>query len=307
MQPPFAIGAIEPSVGPVKSAADVVLTGLEAPEGPVCLAPGDVVFAEQIAGQVTRLTAAGSSIVARDAGSFNALALGSDGLLYAAQNGGVVDEWRSATPATPSVQRISLDGRVETLMTSAGGLALRAPNDLAFGPDGALYVTDPAEPFDAENAHATARVFAFDGRGGRDVITAGSTYTNGIAFLGDGRLCWIESYARMIRVREEDGHARTLAVLPDGKTPDGMAIADDGRFFVASVTSGEIVVLGPDGELLDAIPLDDRANPTNLCFDGDALWVTDMGADHTPGAGDGRLWRVETDATGLALHRGSLS
>ncbi|MFS0732326.1 SMP-30/gluconolactonase/LRE family protein [Microbacterium sp. 1P10UB] len=291
----------------MKRAAEVMLTGLEAPEGPVCLAPGDVVFAEQIAGQVTRFTADGPAIVARGAGSFNALALGSDGLLYAAQNGGVVDEWRSATPAAPSVQRVSLDGRVETLATAANGLTLRAPNDLAFGPDGALYVTDPAEPFDAENARATARVYAFDANGGRAVITAESTYTNGIAFLGDGRLCWIESYARLIRVREEDGHARTLATLPERQTPDGMAVAEDGRLFVASVTSGEIAVLGPDGELFEVIPLDDRANPTNLCFDGSALWVTDMGADHTPGAGDGRLWRVETDATGLALHRGSLA
>ena len=42
-----------------------------------------------------------------------------------------------------SIQRVSLDGRVETVATDVDGVPLRMPNDLAFGPDGRLYFTDP--------------------------------------------------------------------------------------------------------------------------------------------------------------------
>jgi sugar lactone lactonase YvrE len=61
-------------------------------------------------------------------------------------------------------------------------------------------------------------------------------------------------------------------------------------------------VVAPDGEVLELIELDGDANATNCCFDGDgALWVTDFGMDWETREGAGRLWRVETDATGLPV------
>ena len=68
-------------------------------------------------------------------GGPNGLAWGADGALYVAQNGGV---FGASGPARPGVQRIR-DGQV----AYAVDFPFEAPNDLAFGPDGRLWVTDP--------------------------------------------------------------------------------------------------------------------------------------------------------------------
>lgn len=289
---------------------EVVLDGLETPEGPVCLSPGVVAFGQQLIGEVSVFDGSVVRTLSRGSGSPNGLALGANGCLYVAQNGGVVGEWRARHTSLPSVEKVGPDGRVSVVGCDAAGAPLVTPNDLAFGPDGRLFVTDPGGAYGDRDAHVHPRIVAFDEDGGRTVVATGAHYPNGLAVLGDGALCWVESYTRRVRVRDggEGGEdsSRTLAVLPDGHVPDGMAVAGDGRIFIATVSSHGIAVLSPDGVLLDVLALDDRANPTNLCFDGAALWVTDFGEGFGPGRGDGRLWRVDTDAMGLPLHTGSL-
>jgi gluconolactonase len=88
--------------------------------------------------------------------------------------------------------------------------------------------------------------------------------------------------------------------------PDGLAVAADGRLFVTTVTSHGVSVVSPDGELLDHLHLDDDALPTNCCFEGSALWVTDFGTGYEKTQRRGRLWRVETDVVGTALGHGHL-
>ena len=66
-------------------------------------------------------------------------------------------------------------------------------------------------------------------------------------------------------------------------------------------------MVSPDGEVLDLIELDETAFPTNCCFDGSALWVTDFGRDHEKVPGSGRLWRIGTDAVGAPLHTGRVA
>jgi len=56
--------------------------------------------------------------------------------------------------------------------------------------------------------------------------------------------------------------------------------------------------VSPTGEVLDHLYLDDRALPTNCCFDGSVLWVTDFTVGYENEHAIGRLWRVETDAVG---------
>ena len=274
-------------------------SGLEVPEGPVPLPDGRIAFVQQVLGMVSAFDGTGVSTISVGPGAPNAVTYGSDGFLYATQNGGVVDEWRAEVPATPSIERISLTGEITTVATEIAGVPLQAPNDLVFGPDGRLYFTDPSEPYDPTAPRATNRLFALGDDGGEVLIELPPSYTNGLAFTPDERLVWVESYSRAVCVLEE-GRRVLLCTLPDGHVPDGLTIAADGRLFIASAASHGITIVGPTGEILDHLFLDDRAFATNCCFVGSDLWVTDFGVGFRAGNGRGRLWRVDTDAVGQA-------
>jgi gluconolactonase len=278
---------------------EIMASGLEVPEGPVPLPDGRIAFVQQVLGMVSAFDGTGVSTISVGPGAPNAVTYGSDGFLYAAQNGGVVDEWRAEVPATPSIERISLTGEITPVATEIAGVPLQAPNDLVFGSDGRLYFTDPSEPYDPTAPRATNRLFALGDDGGEVLIELPPSYTNGLAFTPDERLVWVESYSRAVCVLEE-GRRVLLCTLPDGHVPDGLTIAADGRLFIASAASHGITIVGPTGEILDHLFLDDRAFATNCCFVGSDLWVTDFGVGFRAGNGRGRLWRVETDAVGQA-------
>jgi gluconolactonase len=116
----------------------------------------------------------------------------------------------------------------------------------------------------------------------------------------------VESYTRLV-CRLTDGGREVICQLPEGHVPDGLAVAADGRLFITTVTSGGITVVSPEGEILDLIVLDPTALPTNCCFDGGVLWVTDFGRDYEAVPASGRLWRVETDALGAPLYSGTVA
>ena len=285
--------------------AEVVATGLGFPEGPVVLPDGRIAFCEQFRSQISVYDGAGVSALARTGGSPNGATLGSDGKLYVAQNGGVVGDWRATVMITPSIQRVAIDGTVEEVCTAVAGMPLIAPNDICFGPDGRLYFTDPAHGYDPDNRAQDGRIYAIgqDGRG-ELVVRREPVYTNGIGFLPDGTLVWVESYERHVCALRE-GRPVVLCELPDGHMPDGFALAEDGRIFIATVFSHGVTIVSTEGEYLGLIELDGDCLATNCAFQDSTLWVTDV-AHYTENMFAGRLWRVETDATGMPMHAGAL-
>ena len=288
--------------------AEVILSGLQVPEGPAVLHDGRVVFTEQTRGAVSIYDGGSHEVLASTGGAPNSAAVGSGGKLYICQNGGTVGAWRSPDPRTPGIQEIDTGGTVRTLTHTVQGMPLTTPNDLAFGPDGRLYFTDPAQPFDLADRRDTGKLFALGDGMGELVRHVGPVYCNGIAFAGDGGLIWVESYTRQVKLLDPHNRVeRLLATLPAGHVPDGIAVATDGRIFIASCDSHGIDVIGPDGTDAGFLTLDDEAVPSNLCFDGSVLWVTDFGTDYAEKPGGGRLWRVQTDAVGQPVHVGSVA
>jgi sugar lactone lactonase YvrE len=71
--------------------------------------------------------------------------------------------------------------------------------------------------------------------------------------------------------------------------PRGVAVADDGRVFVAEGGGGKIVVYSPDGEILGLLPQDTGAlaEPVDVAIDAATLYVLDAGA--------GTLWSYALD------------
>jgi len=292
----------------------LLASGLGFPEGPVIMDDGRVVFCDGNTGELLVYADGSVSAYARTGGSPWGAVLGSDGAVYVTQGGNVPGS--GDTSAVPGIQRVLPDGTVELLFSEVDGYQLYGPNDLAFGPDGRLWFTESGSEQDFRfDVRSPGRLFAAGppatAEGPGQFNTAGDmllelpgVYPNGIAFDARQRLYWTESMAHRIQ-RLEDGKPVTFCQLPDSHVPDGMAIAADGRLFVANTTFQGVTVISPDGVLLEEIHLGEHA--TNCAFDGSGLYVTaTREADIEASQRTGTFWRVETDTTGLDLIPGRL-
>jgi gluconolactonase len=280
-------------------------SGLGFPEGPAIMGDGRIVLCDGNTGELLAYQDGAVSTYAQTGGSPWGTVLGSDGAIYVTQGGNVPGS--GDTGAVSGIQRVRADGSVELLFSEVAGYTLYGPNDLAFGPDGRLWFTESGSEQDFRfDVRAPGRLFAVSAASGDGemLFELPDVYPNGIAFDAEQRLYWTESAAHRVR-RLEDSKPVTFCQLPDSHVPDGMAFAADGRLFVATTVSQGVTVISPDGAVLDEIQLGEHA--TNCIFDGSDLYVT---ATRTPdieaSERTGTFWRVETDATGLALIPGRL-
>jgi len=256
----------------------VFASQLSAPEGPVALPDGTWLAVEGGAerGCVTHISADGQNKrVVKKTGRPNGLAVDSEGVIWVAES------------KTPSLVRLTMEGKAEVVATGCDGEAFLFPNDLCFGPDGALYLTDSGVWIDEFAPNHKIRPdymdVGYDGRVYRVDVESGSVtkldrgikFTNGIAFGPDNRLYVNETLTGNIyRYASSDGEVgpRTLfgnVIRPDAppgwKGPDGMAFSRDGRLYVAVFGQGDVTVLGDTGAVVDRIPTAGKL-PTNLAF-----------------------------------------
>lgn len=283
-------------------------SGLGHPEGPDILPDGRIVMVETYTSRIVAWSAErGIHDYAPCGGGPNACMLGSDGALYITQNGGTVGAWRAAVMTAPSIQKAWPDGRVETLVTEVDGIALQAPNDLTFGPDGRLYFTDPADylPHDRR----PGRLFALNPDGtGECLAELPSHYPNGIVAEPGGSLVWVESYDRGVYRLRPGRESELIHQLPEGHIPDGLKIDAEGNLWITTFMSGGVDVVRPDGSPLDF--LETGGVPLNCVFHAGDLIITDFGdvTEVTAEAPmDGRLWRVAVGVEGMPLFRGAIA
>jgi gluconolactonase len=283
--------------------------GLGWPEGPSVLPDGRVVFVETYRSHVAVYTpGSGVERFAYTGGGPNATVVGSDGAVYVTQNGGVVGPWRAEDMRPPSIQRIDSAGKVEILATRADGYRFQAPNDLAFGPDGSLYFTDPGH-YDSANRPDPGRIFRIKPDGtGELVAELPPVYPNGIAVDPDGNVVWDESYTRAVKRRKPDGTVETVCVLRDVlAVPDGLKIGEDGAYYVTGGGSGEIHVVSREGTEIGGHRI--GVFPTNCTFHDRVLYVTDGGhsSESTRPEFKGTLWSIDVGVSGAPLFRGTLN
>jgi gluconolactonase len=267
----------------------IVWSGLEFPEGPVWH-QGALYCVEMGAGRIARCTAGGKvERIAEPGGGPNGATLGRDGALYVTQNGGI----RRENPVTPAILRVALDGKIETVTGEVGGLTLECPNDLAYAPDGRLYFTDPRGLSDPAKNKNPGRIFVWDpaDKSGELVLELGPVFPNGIGFGPDGTLYWSESFSRRVMALH-DGYVQVVCELPDRHFPDGFCFDREGRLYVGS-TYAHCVSVIEDGRIVDRYKCADGM-PTNCCFGGTDLYVTD--------SRNGTIWSFPVGREGLPLH-----
>lgn len=287
----------------------IFVDGLDHPEGPVLLPDRSWLVVEMgpERGCVTHLSADGKDkrIIAKT-GRPNGLAVDRAGTIWVAE---------SLSP--PSLLRMTMDGRYEVVMTECEGMPFLFPNDLAFGPDGALYMTDSGIPFpEWSRRRADHRTVQPDGRVYRidlenmqaSTLDSGILFTNGIVFGPDRTLYTNETLTgNVFRYRWKDGQIvprrETLTNVVDPQAPedvftgtDGMAFGKDGRLYVTVFGQGDVTVLEQDGTLVRRLPLEGKS-PTNVAFGPPGerkIYVTEQGI--------GRMEVLEVDTEGLPLY-----
>jgi sugar lactone lactonase YvrE len=173
---------------------------------------------------------------------------------------------------------------------------MNQPNDLAIGPDGTLYASDP------NWREGTGRLWRIDRNGKTTLLADGMGTTNGIEVSPDGSALYVnESVQRNIWVfritRERELADRRLLVRFPDHGFDGMRCDVDGNLFVTRYGKGTVAVVSPAGDVLREIDVM-GARPSNLCFggpDGRTVYVTEV--EHR------RLVQFRCDRPGLEWKR----
>lgn len=178
----------------------------------------------------------------------------------------------------------------------AHGDAMNQPNDLALGPNGTLYASDPNWD------EGTGQLWRITPDGRVSLLGSGLGTTNGIEVGPDGDILYVaESEQRMIwkyTISSEGGlEKKRLFAQFDDHGLDGMRSDVDGNLYVTRHGKGTVVKLSPDGAVLQEVDvLGER--PTNICIggvDGTTAYVTEV--EHR------RLVRFRVDRPGLAWQR----
>lgn len=208
-------------------------------------------------------------------------------------NGLTVDKenviWVAETYPTPSLVRVTLDGDVSVFSTGPEDEPFLFPNDLCFGPDGALYMTDSGILLDdwapGGQLRPDWKVAQFDGRIYRiDLDTkeilkldSGQKFTNGICYGPDDYLYANEMITgniyryklksgEVVGERETFGNVMDLEWGSEGfRGPDGMNFGADGNLYCAVFGQGDVTVLGKEGEVIKRIKTE-GVLPTNVAF-----------------------------------------
>ncbi len=251
---------------------EVLADGLGFTEGPVCLPDGRIAVTSISHGCVYVVEPGGDVDRILTGGGPNGLTVGPDCAIYVAQNGGI---FGGSGPAEPGVQVIR-DGAIEYLATGMG-----APNDLVFGPDGRLWVTDTRGEVDFFHPDPSLQgwIWAIDTELGTSevVLDSGPVFLNGLGFSPDGTQLMVTSTCEAALYAYEVGSwARETLCQFDAGWPDGIAVGRDGAAWVALTGADRLDQVSATGDIVGRVELGAGSLPTNVCFgtSENALYVT---------------------------------
>ncbi len=274
----------------------IIAEGLGFPEGPLVLLGGDLLVTDIRAGVINRVTGDGKvSVFASTGGGPNGAAVGPDGAVFVAQNGGF--EWherpgpdgkmglfpgeRPANYIGGQIQRVSSDGsEVKTVFAECDGTPLKGPNDLVFDKEGNFYFTDHGKNYGHQRDRTGVFYASPDGKMIKEVIFP-MEGPNGIGLSPDGSVLYVAEtptgrvWACAIGGPGEISGRHVLGVVP-GAAPlnlgmcDSLCVDGEGNVIVATLVNGGVTSISPDGAHMEHTPCPDILT-TNACFGGPDL------------------------------------
>ena len=296
----------------------ILASGLGFPEGPVAFPDGSVILTDIRNRRVNRVTADGAVSVFSDTGGGpNGLALGPDGALYLCDNGGSVylpNHSMGIGPALDyhggTIQRLDAEtGAATKLYTHCDGHRLSAPNDLVFDKQGGFYFTDLGKRYARHRDHGGVYYALPDGSTVTEIAYPVLS-PNGCALSPDEKVLYvadteparlwafdIESPGVLKKHGFPSPHGgRLVAGLAGFQRFDSIAVTAAGNICVATLTTGFITVIAPDGHTLKQVKVPD-VYPTNICFGGADLRTTYITLSDL-----GQLGVMQWDEPGLKLN-----
>ncbi len=177
------------------------------------------------------------------------------------------------------------------------GSRLRGPNEIALGPDGRIYFTDPGRAWRGRPQGALSRV---DGTGRAELLAEGLEFTNGLDFTPDGREIYVVETTTGKVLRAALAGDGTLAeplrefVRFEGSVgPDGIRFAASGNLYVTLFGRGQVAVVSPEGKVIDRLRVPGLF-PTNVIFAGRSLLVCE--------GQTGAIWKLEVGEEGVPTY-----
>jgi gluconolactonase len=199
------------------------------------------------------------------------------------------------------------DGASRTLLAAPEGVL--GFNDLTTDAAGRVYVGSLRSPaFEDGPARVPGELYRVDPGGTATVLYGDVAFANGIAFSPDERVLYHSNYSERHVIAhdvDDDGHMvrrRVFATVPQGN-PDGLAVDEVGRVWIACGPAGGIARFAPDGTLDAFVPVPSTF-VASLCFGGADrrdLFVTTMSNGEDPTRG-GTLFRARVDTPGVVAH-----
>ena len=287
--------AITPSVTSITSNVTAIASGLRFPEGPIAMPDGSVVLVEIERRTLSRVTPDGRvRVVATLGGGPNGAAMGPGGKVYVTNNGGLkfidrpgrlfpiaqADDYRRG-----SIQIVDPDtGKFETLYDSCDGQPLRGPNDLVFDGAGGFWFTDLGKTRDRDMDRGAVCYAKADGSMIREAIFP-LERPNGIGLSPDEKTlyvvetptarCWAFTLSGPGEIESANGPYRgekgtCFIGLGGYQMFDSLAVDGEGHICVATLITGAVSDISPDGSRVEQYVLPDMM-VTNVCFGGPGL------------------------------------
>lgn len=291
------------AIVPANAVVEKVAGGFQFTEGPLWRPSegrlwfsdvvGNVLRAVMPTGQVEVLIEHAAGHSTAPPGSY----IGPNGLL--AEPGGTV---LMAQHFNRQIVRVSADRQTTVVVDRFDGKRLNSPNDLAYGPGGALYFTDP--PFGLVGQDKDpAKELAFNGvyrfaNGQVTALVRDLGRPNGIGFSPDLRTMYVsntEATRKVVMAYDvaADGGVGNARVFADGTAdaspgmPDGLKLDTQGNVY--ATMPGGIWVIAPDGRHLGTIRAPEVAANCGWGDDGKTLYIT----------AETGVYRIKLSAAGL--------